>query len=155
MKRYGMVIHIRPEKLDEYKAYHAKVWPEVLDMIKQCNIRNYSIYHKDGYLFSYLEYTGDDFDTTLRVYSIQAATQPKDFDADMAKMAAHPKTQEWWKIMKPMAVYEVNWLRASPLIKGVRGLLLRESPERSEQEPLDTRKDGEWWTEMEEVFHLD
>ena len=107
MKRYGMVIRIRPEKLDEYKVYHVKVWPEVLDMIKQCNIRNYSIYHKDGYLFSYFEYTGEDF------------------DADMAKMAAHPKTQEWWAIMKPM------------------------------QEPLETRKDGEWWTEMEEVFHLD
>jgi len=43
----------------------------------------------------------------------------------MAKMAAHPKTQEWWAIMKPM------------------------------QEPLETRKDGEWWAEMEEVFHLD
>ena len=107
MKRYGMVIRIRPEKLDEYKTYHAKVWPEVLDMIKQCNIRNYSIYHKDGYLFSYFEYTGDDF------------------DADMAKMAAHSKTQEWWEITEPM------------------------------QEPLETRKDGEWWAEMEEVFHLD
>jgi len=53
MKRYGMVIRIQPEKLEEYKAYHARGWPEVLDMIKQCNIRNYSIYHKDGYLFSY------------------------------------------------------------------------------------------------------
>jgi len=43
MKRYSMVIRIRPEKLAEHKAYHAKVWPEALDMIKQCNIRNYSI----------------------------------------------------------------------------------------------------------------
>ncbi|MCG2791214.1 MAG: L-rhamnose mutarotase, partial [Actinomycetia bacterium] len=23
------------------------------------------------------------------------------------------------------------------------------------QEPLDTRKKGEWWAEMEEVFHQD
>jgi hypothetical protein len=23
------------------------------------------------------------------------------------------------------------------------------------QEPLATRKEGEWWAEMEEVFHLD
>jgi L-rhamnose mutarotase len=107
MKRYGMVIRIQPEKLNEYKAYHAKVWLEVLDMIKQCNIRNYSIYHKDGYLFSYFEYTGDDF------------------EADMTKMANHPKTQEWWAIMKPM------------------------------QAPLETRKEGEWWAEMEEIFHLD
>jgi L-rhamnose mutarotase len=23
------------------------------------------------------------------------------------------------------------------------------------QQPLDTRKEGEWWAEMEEVFHTD
>jgi L-rhamnose mutarotase len=43
MKRYGMVIKVRPEKLEQYKELHAAVWPEVLDMIKQCNIGNYSI----------------------------------------------------------------------------------------------------------------
>ncbi len=35
-------------------------------------------------LFAYLEYTGNDF------------------EEDMAKMAADPKTQEWWDIMMPM-----------------------------------------------------
>jgi L-rhamnose mutarotase len=107
MKRYGMAINLKPEKLQEYKQYHAAVWPGVLDMIRQCNIRNYSIYHKDGWLFSYFEYHGDDY------------------QADMEKMAADPKTQEWWAIMKPM------------------------------QLPLETRAEGEWWADMEEVFHTD
>ena len=83
MKRYGMVIKVRPEKLAEYARLHAAVWPGVLDMIKKCNIRNYSIYHKDGYLFSYFEYHG------------------KDLDADMKKMAADPLTQKWWAVCKP------------------------------------------------------
>lgn len=83
MKRYGMVIRVRPEKLEEYKRLHAKVWPAVLSTISECNIRNYSIYHKDGYLFSYFEYHGGDF------------------GADMAKMAADPVTQEWWAACKP------------------------------------------------------
>lgn len=107
MKRYGSVIRLRPGALEDYERYHANAWPEILDMIRQCNIRNYSIYFKDGVLFSYFEYLGTDF------------------DADMAKMAADPKTQEWWAIMKPM------------------------------QEPLETRSEGEWWAEMEEVFHMD
>ena len=107
MERHGSVIKVRPEKLAEYKRYHASVWPEILDMITKCNIRNYSIYHKDGYLFSYFEYVGDDF------------------AADMKKMAADPKTQEWWAVMEPM------------------------------QQPLETRARGEWWAEMEEVFHHD
>ena len=83
MKRYGMLIRVKPEKFEEYRKLHAAVWPEVLDMIKQCNISNYSIYHKDGFLFGYLEYTGIDF------------------EADMAKMAADPITQKWWDICKP------------------------------------------------------
>ncbi|MFD0714523.1 L-rhamnose mutarotase [Paenibacillus sp. GCM10027626] len=31
---------------------HANAWPAVLSMIKECNIRNYSIYYKDGFLLS-------------------------------------------------------------------------------------------------------
>ena len=107
MTRYGMVIGVRPEKLEEYKRLHAAVWPEVLAMIRSCDIRNYSIYYRDGLLFSYFEYHGHDF------------------EADMAKMAADPITQEWWKLCKPC------------------------------QRPLDSRAEGEWWAGMDEVFHCD
>jgi L-rhamnose mutarotase len=107
MKRYGSVIGVRRERLEEYKKYHAGAWPEILDMIRQCNIRNYSIYLKDDLLFAYFEYHG------------------VDYAADIAKMAADSKTQEWWASMMPM------------------------------QKPLETRASGEWWAEMEEVFHTD
>jgi L-rhamnose mutarotase len=83
MQRYGMVIGLKAEKLEEYKRLHAAVWPDVLKMIAACNIRNYSIYVAElekgkFYLFSYFEYCGTDF------------------KADMAKMAADPTTQKWW-----------------------------------------------------------
>jgi L-rhamnose mutarotase len=84
MKRYGQLIGVRPEHFERYKKYHAAVWPEVLDMISKCNIRNYSIFHREGQLFAYFEYTGTDF------------------AADMARMAEDKKTQEWWTIMEPM-----------------------------------------------------
>jgi len=84
MKRFGQLIGVKPDKLEEYKRYHAAVWPGVLDMITQCNIRNYSIFEKDNLLFAYFEYVGDDY------------------DADMAKMAADPETQRWWAIQNPM-----------------------------------------------------
>jgi L-rhamnose mutarotase len=88
MKRYGMVIGLRADKLDEYKQLHAAVWPDVLRMIQRCHIRNYSIYLRqldDGqhYLFSYFEYVGTDF------------------SADMARMAADPTTQRWWAVCMP------------------------------------------------------
>lgn len=83
MQRFGSVIKLKPDKLDEYKKLHANVWPTVLDKIKECNIRNYSIFYKDGVLFGYFEYIGDDF------------------DADMKKMADDPNTQAWWKLTDP------------------------------------------------------
>ena len=105
MKRYGMAIKIRPENVDEYKRLHADVWPGVLKMIGECNIRNYSIYYKDDMMFSYFEYIGDDF------------------DADMAKVAADSTTQKWWDVCKPLL------------------------------DPLESRAPGEFWANMEEVFH--
>ena len=48
MKRFGWVTEVRSDKLDEYVRLHADVWPGVADMIRECNIRNYSIYLKDG-----------------------------------------------------------------------------------------------------------
>jgi L-rhamnose mutarotase len=88
MHRYGWVIGLRADKVEQYKRLHAAVWPDVLQMIKQCNIQNYSIFLRqldDGhfYLFSYLEYVG------------------KDFQADMERMAADHTTQAWWKLCKP------------------------------------------------------
>ena len=67
-----------------------------------------------------------DEDSRLRL-RLEAALRPsgEDFAADMAKMAADPTTQEWWELTNPC------------------------------QEPPPTRKEGEWWAEMEEVFHLD
>ncbi|WP_420334639.1 L-rhamnose mutarotase [Roseibium sp.] len=109
MQRMGMMIRLEPDKVAEYKRLHADVWPGVLKMISDCNIRNYSIYLKEpeNLLFGYWEYHGEDF------------------AADAAKMAADPETQRWWDVCMPCQV------------------------------PLETRKDGEWWAMMEEVFHLD
>jgi len=88
VERYGMIIGLNPEKTAYYKELHAATWPGVLKMIKECHIRNYSIYLKEVepgkyYLFSYFEYTGNDF------------------EADMTKMAADPTTQKWWKETNP------------------------------------------------------
>jgi L-rhamnose mutarotase len=83
-----------------------------LKKLKECNIRNYSIYLQEVekgkfYLFSYFEYTGDNF------------------EADMGKMAADPTTQKWWKETDPCQI------------------------------PIPTRGEKEFWSQMEEVFHLD
>ena len=44
IQRFGMVTGLKPEKMAYYKQLHANAWPAVLKKIKECNIRNYSIY---------------------------------------------------------------------------------------------------------------
>jgi L-rhamnose mutarotase len=112
VQRYGMVIGVKPEKIEYYRKLHAAAWPGVLAKIKECHIQNYSIYlreiEKGQYLlFSYFEYAGTDF------------------AADMARMAADPETQRWWRETDPC------------------------------QTPIPARLDKELWSRMDEVFHTD
>ncbi|MFC8823763.1 L-rhamnose mutarotase [Streptomyces sp. NPDC057137] len=83
MRRIAAVIRLRPEKEPEYRALHAAAWPGVLAALKRANIGNYSIFLRDGLLFSYLEYTGTDY------------------AADTALIAADPVTREWWALTDP------------------------------------------------------
>lgn len=106
MRRFGQIIKIKPENLEAYKAYHADPLPGVNEMIKECNLQNYSIFSRGEYLFTYFEYTGDDY------------------EADMAKMAADPATQKWWDLVKPL------------------------------MSPLKDKKAEEFWSDMEEIYHL-
>jgi len=107
MQRYASLIGVKPEGIAEYERLHANTWPAVLATIHAANIRNYSIFRFGTQLFAYFEYIGDDY------------------AADMALIAADPKTQKWWTHTDPL------------------------------QEPLPERRPGEWWAAMQEVFHTD
>jgi L-rhamnose mutarotase len=85
VRRYGQLIGLRPEKLEEYRRNHAGVWPEILKAIRKAGIRNYSIFHFGGQLFAYFEYTGP----------------PEEFEARMEDLARAPRMREWLDIMDP------------------------------------------------------
>ncbi|GHO89764.1 L-rhamnose mutarotase [Dictyobacter formicarum] len=84
MRRFGQIIQVKPDHIEDYERIHAAVWPEVLETIRACNMRNYTIFRHGTLLFAYFEYIGNDF------------------AADQKMMAADPKTQEWWKYTDPM-----------------------------------------------------
>ncbi len=80
---FGQLGRLKPDKIEEYAALHAAPWPGVQETITACNLRNYSIFLHGDLVFAYLEYVGEDY------------------EADMAKMADDPITQEWWTHTKP------------------------------------------------------
>ncbi len=107
MRRFGQVIRVRPESIAAYEALHAAPWPGVLAMLRAANIRNYTIYRHGDVLFATYEYMGDDY------------------EADLARIAADPETQAWWRLTDAM------------------------------QDPYPERAEGAWWLDLPEVFHLD
>ncbi|KAI7159988.1 Dak kinase [Hortaea werneckii] len=110
-KRMAQIVRLKPESLQEYKECHNKAWPEVLQQIKDCHIVDYSIWFDDrsSTLFATMKWVGNDF------------------DADMAKMAANPKVQEWWAMTDSMQESYVEGAKGSTDPKG-------------------------WWKPLEEVF---
>ncbi len=91
IKRVGMVVGIDPERIDEYKQLHADDNPGVRDLLNKYHMHNFSIFLQqmpDGkwHEFGYYEYTGEDF------------------DGDMKKMDAEPRTIEWLRQCDPMQI---------------------------------------------------
>jgi L-rhamnose mutarotase len=56
MARYCFQLQVRPERIDEYKARHRAVWPEMLLALKDNGWHNYSLFLRpDGLLIGYVE----------------------------------------------------------------------------------------------------
>lgn len=82
VRRVGMVIGIKEERLADYKALHADSNPGVRDLLNKYHMRNFSIFVRqlDGgkyYLFGYYEYDG------------------ADYERDMQRLAAEPRNKAW------------------------------------------------------------
>jgi len=90
IKRVGMVVRIKPEKIKQYKELHADSNAGVRDLLNKYHMHNFSIFLQpiEGkwYEFGYYEYSGDDF------------------EADMAALAKEPRNIEWLKVCDPMQI---------------------------------------------------
>ena len=63
MQRIGLMLKVKPGKLDEYLEIHRNVWPDLLAELKKAGMRNYSLWLAPGGIeFGYLEV--DDWDAT-------------------------------------------------------------------------------------------
>ena len=65
MQRVFQRLEIKPGSQEEYKRRHDEVWPEMIDLMRQAGIRNYSIWNDGVDLFCYFE--TNDLDECKRV----------------------------------------------------------------------------------------
>lgn len=80
-KRVCFQLRVKKDRLDEYKARHREVWPEMLDALRKTGWKNYSLFLRDdGLLIGYLE--------------------TADFDQALAAMSLHSVNERWQAEMK-------------------------------------------------------
>jgi L-rhamnose mutarotase len=82
MRRVCFLLQVRPDRLDEYKRIHERVWPEMLDALRQTGWQNYSLFLRgDGLLVGYLE--------------------TADFEKALARMKSLDVNRRWQEMMAP------------------------------------------------------
>ncbi len=90
MKRVSFVLKVRPERLDEYREQHKRVWPEMLQVLTEAGWHNYSLFVRDdGLLFGY-------FETPVSLQAAQAA------------MANTQINRRWQEFMAPFFESQEN-----------------------------------------------
>ncbi|ADI15255.1 L-rhamnose mutarotase [Truepera radiovictrix] len=82
-KRVGFVLKVKSELLEQYKARHQNVWPEMRAALREAGWHNYTLFMRaDGLLFGYFE-------------------TPESLEAARAKMAATEVNARWQAQMAP------------------------------------------------------
>lgn len=81
LHRICFILHVKKDRLQEYKERHKKVWPEMLEALRQTGWHNYSLFLRDdGMLIGYVE--------------------TPDFPKALAGMAAKEVNDRWQREMK-------------------------------------------------------
>jgi L-rhamnose mutarotase len=105
LKYFGFTINVKddPQAIEQYKAYHRAVWPEVLEHARNAGILKTRIFLLGRSLFLYIE-TTDEFDlSNTLVPQTEDHPRRQEWDALMrGLMEKVPEAQaeEWWAQME-------------------------------------------------------
>jgi L-rhamnose mutarotase len=80
MEKYAFRMRLNPGMAIEYRARHDEIWPELVDLLKDAGISDYSI-HLD--------------EETNVLFGVLWRTD----DHKMADLPSHPVMQKWWAHM--------------------------------------------------------
>lgn len=55
MERACFTFEIYPHMIDEYKKRHDEIWPELVEVIENAGLKNYSLFRRDTTVIAYVE----------------------------------------------------------------------------------------------------
>lgn len=92
MERYAWKAAVRDGMIDEYRRRHAEIWPEMVQVLKEAGISNYTIWNSENELFGYYECEkGAEYAAKVQAESPVVARW-NDYMQDILLMEMDPKT---------------------------------------------------------------
>ena len=92
MERYAWKATLLDGMLEEYKRRHDEIWPEMLEMLKNAGICNYSIWQTGNELFGYYDCRkGADFAARAQAQS-EVTARWNEYMKDVMTMEPDPVT---------------------------------------------------------------
>ena len=82
MNQLAFKMYLKPNKVEEYKKRHDKIWPQLRNLLKESGIGAYYIFHdpETNILFAYQETEGK----------------------DSQSLGENPIVQKWWEYMSDL-----------------------------------------------------
>ena len=100
MEKYAWSARIKDGKRDEYIRRHDEIWPELVAVLKEAGICNYTIWEQDNQLFGYYECEkGVDFAAKTQANS-PVVDKWNEYMKDVMEMALDPVTGAQPKLVK-------------------------------------------------------
>ncbi len=83
MSLHAFTMKLRPGTLQEYKRRHDAIWPELVVLLRESGISDYSIFLDEA---------------SLVLFAVQRRTHPD----CTAGLPDHPVMKKWWAYMAPL-----------------------------------------------------
>jgi L-rhamnose mutarotase len=91
MERVATCFKVKQGMQAEYKRRHDEIWAEMIELMKNCGIMNYSIWNYGELLFGYFEV--DDYEKCLEILRNSDVKKRWDeYMADIIEVEKDPKT---------------------------------------------------------------
>lgn len=116
MQTFGLTLCLKddPAKIEMYKDYHQRVWPEVVADLRAIGVREMRIFLRDTRMFMYIE-TGDDFEPVRDFARVRERPRSREWNELMGTLqerAPEATPDEWWAPME--LVFDMSWPQHLP-----------------------------------------
>lgn len=107
MTQYALTVNLKndPSVIDTYRQYHERVWPEVLQSLREAGVERMDIHLLGRQLVMFVE-VNDGLDWR-RVFAAHLASSARvaEWERVMTSLqepSPHARAGEWWTMMEPV-----------------------------------------------------